>query len=241
MRFVFSSLGATLSCITLWHVDVIVDAVFFVGVLLLYLLARRMLTCGLADSGSGTQSGWMRLKSWTWSRSKLKQHTPTDGPTATTMLLTLHPNSVTIVSTVAVETPIRVPFQPEEQIQVTEYAFKYCNQVQSLLLEWVANRNLRERLQWPWLSGRQTGSACSRLPEQPEPRRSDRSPWRHSCLAQLFPEPKHLGRGSPVGNQNWSRWLEISRQFSKVNKLNINDGVWNHPILLIHRVRLFFS
>ncbi len=28
-----------------------------------YLLARRMLTCGLADSGSGTQSGWMRLKS----------------------------------------------------------------------------------------------------------------------------------------------------------------------------------
>lgn len=27
-----------------------------------HLLARRMLTCGVEDSGSGTQSGWIRLK-----------------------------------------------------------------------------------------------------------------------------------------------------------------------------------
>lgn len=88
------------------------------------LLARRMLTCGLADSGSGTQSGWIRLKSSTWSWSSVKQHAPTDGPTATTMSLTRQPNSVTMVSTVAMATPFRVPFQPEKQwFKVTNYIY----------------------------------------------------------------------------------------------------------------------
>lgn len=77
-----------------------------------YLLARRMLTCGVLDSGSGTQAGWIRPKSSASSWLSLKQHTPTEGPTATTMLLTWQPNSVTMVATVAMATPSRVPFQP---------------------------------------------------------------------------------------------------------------------------------
>lgn len=81
-----------------------------------HLLARRMLTCGVVDSGSGTQSGWIRLKSSASSWSSLKQHTPTEGPTTTTMLLTWQPNSVTMVVTVAIATPSRVPFQPEEEL-----------------------------------------------------------------------------------------------------------------------------
>lgn len=81
-----------------------------------YLLARRMLTCGVLDSGSGTQSGWIRLKSSARSRASLKQHTPTEGPTTTTTLVTWQPNSVTMVATVAIATPSRVPFQPEEEV-----------------------------------------------------------------------------------------------------------------------------
>lgn len=80
-----------------------------------HLLASRMLTWGVADSGSGTQSGWRRLKARAWSWSSWKQHTPTDGPTTTDMLLTWQPNSVTMVVTVAIAMPSRVPFQPEEE------------------------------------------------------------------------------------------------------------------------------
>lgn len=80
-----------------------------------HLLARRMLTWGELDSGSGTQSGWTGMKSSAWSWSSLKQHTPTEGPTTTRMLSTRQPNSVTMLVTVAMATPSRVPFQPEEE------------------------------------------------------------------------------------------------------------------------------
>lgn len=80
-----------------------------------YLLASRMLMCGDGDSGSGTQSGWIRRNSCASCGFSAKQHGPTDGPTATTMSLAQQPNSVTMVSTVATATPCRVPLQPEKQ------------------------------------------------------------------------------------------------------------------------------
>lgn len=77
-----------------------------------HLLASRRSTCGAGDSGSGTQSGWIRRNCSASAGWRVKQQGPTDGPTATITSAASQPNSDTMASRVAVATPPRVPRQP---------------------------------------------------------------------------------------------------------------------------------
>lgn len=76
------------------------------------LLASRRSTCGAGDSGSGTQSGWIRMNCSASAGWRVKQQGPTDGPTATITSAASQPNSDTMASRVAMATPPSVPRQP---------------------------------------------------------------------------------------------------------------------------------